>query len=70
MEKEEESQQREKGKGLGEKGRVPIECEVCHGLIGKTETPPPAPLNDITMDFCIDCHKREVVSVDCIGCHR
>lgn len=60
----------ENGKGTGEKGRMLIECEVCHGLIGKTETPPSAPLNDISMDFCIDCHKREMVSVDCIACHR
>lgn len=68
VEKAEESLLREIG--TGEKGRVPIACEVCHGPIGKTETPPSAPLNDITMDFCIDCHKREVVSVDCIACHR
>lgn len=70
VEKAEEFHQRKKGKGTDEKRREPIKCEVCHGLIGETEIPPPAPLNNITMGFCLDCHKREVVSVDCIGCHR
>lgn len=50
--------------------REPIQCEVCHGPIAETVTPPPAPLNKITMEFCINCHKREKLKVDCLDCHR
>lgn len=47
-----------------------LECATCHGPIAQTERPPKAPLNAITMDFCIDCHQRNEVTVDCIACHK
>lgn len=46
-----------------------LECSTCHGDIAKTTAPPAEPLVDITMDFCIDCHKQEKVTTDCIACH-
>ena len=47
-----------------------IPCETCHGSISATTAPPQAPLVRITMDFCIDCHKKSGVSSDCTRCHR
>ena len=47
-----------------------IQCETCHGAIARTTTPPERPLVRITMDFCIDCHRRKNVSTDCTQCHR
>ncbi len=46
-----------------------LECSTCHGNIAKTRSPPDEPLKKITMDFCIECHKREDVTTDCIACH-
>jgi predicted CXXCH cytochrome family protein len=47
-----------------------VECATCHGDIASSTTPPPAPLNDISMAFCIDCHEKEEVTTDCNACHR
>lgn len=47
-----------------------IECDTCHGNIGASAVPPEAPLNDISMAFCIDCHEEEDVTTDCNACHR
>jgi predicted CXXCH cytochrome family protein len=47
-----------------------VECATCHGDIASSTTPPPAPLNDISMAFCIDCHEKEKVTTDCNACHR
>ncbi len=60
----------EQDKHSGKQVWKPIECEVCHGPIAETVTPPTAPLNEIIMEFCINCHKQESASVDCIACHR
>ncbi len=54
----------------GQQVREPIECAICHGPIAETVIPPPTPLNEITMEFCINCHKQKNVTVDCIACHR
>lgn len=47
-----------------------LECKTCHGPIAETTSPPGAPLNKITMDFCINCHRQKGQSVDCIACHK
>jgi hypothetical protein len=47
-----------------------IECATCHGEIASTEAPPRDPLVRITMDFCIDCHQRQEITVSCTSCHR
>ncbi len=67
---EAESRKEHKDEEGGNQGREPIKCEVCHGPIADTVTPPPTPLNEITMEFCINCHNQEHVTVDCIACHR
>jgi len=47
-----------------------IPCETCHGAIARTSAPPARPLVKIRMKFCIGCHQRRNVTVDCIACHR
>jgi hypothetical protein len=47
-----------------------IECEVCHGDIGKSDSLPPAPMHTYTMNWCIDCHEEQEASIDCLICHR
>jgi hypothetical protein len=47
-----------------------LECATCHGPIAQTTSPPPAPLNKITMNFCIECHQKNKVTNDCIACHK
>lgn len=40
-------------------GKVP--CRTCHGAIAEATEPPARPLVDITMDFCIGCHRARKV---------
>ena len=40
-----------------------LACEPCHGEIAQTTAPPPRALVEITMEFCIACHKSETVRV-------
>lgn len=47
-----------------------IPCETCHGGIASTSAPPSRPLVKIRMEFCISCHQRRKITVDCIACHR
>jgi len=47
-----------------------IECAVCHGAIAETVKPPERPLKRFSMNFCLDCHRSQGVSTDCILCHR
>ncbi len=51
-------------------GIAELECDNCHGAIADTERPPTRPLVDITMDFCLDCHRERELTVDCNACHR
>jgi menaquinone reductase, multiheme cytochrome c subunit len=51
-------------------GLAKIECEVCHGAMSQMTEPPRAPLVAHPMSFCLDCHNRSAVSVDCLACHR
>jgi hypothetical protein len=34
-----------------------IECKTCHGDFTQLREPPSEPAIDLSMDFCIDCHK-------------
>jgi len=47
-----------------------LECPTCHGAIADTSSPPQRPLVRITMEFCLDCHRRRGASSDCTSCHR
>lgn len=47
-----------------------IECVTCHGDMGAQTAPPPRALKPVSMELCMDCHRRENVSNDCTECHR
>ncbi|MBI5015376.1 MAG: cytochrome c3 family protein [Deltaproteobacteria bacterium] len=47
-----------------------LECVGCHGPIAATTKPPPRPLRALTMNFCMDCHRKRGVTNDCIACHK
>lgn len=51
-------------------GIAKLECQQCHGAIAATERPPARPLVEITMGFCLDCHRASEQSLDCVACHR
>lgn len=51
-------------------GIAELECQVCHGAIDETESPPDRPLMRITMEFCMDCHREQGETLDCNACHR
>ena len=47
-----------------------IECKTCHGSIAQSEKPPIRPFVDMTMGWCMRCHKEKKVSNDCLTCHE
>lgn len=51
-------------------GIAKLECRLCHGDIALTERPPARPLVAIRMSFCLDCHRANEQSLDCVACHR
>ncbi len=51
-------------------GIAKLECQNCHGAIADTEQPPTRPLVQITMNLCLDCHRKRELTVDCNACHR
>lgn len=44
-----------------------VACEECHGDLSK-ETVAVRSKN-LSMNFCLNCHKAKAVSVDCVTCH-
>lgn len=51
-------------------GIAGLECQNCHGAIAETERPPARPLVEVTMDFCLDCHRESEATLNCNACHR
>ena len=47
-----------------------VECEKCHGPIGKASKPPRRALVAIDMSDCISCHKEKKVDISCVVCHK
>ena len=47
-----------------------LDCQVCHGKISMAEKPPSSLLKKISMNNCLDCHRKNNVSQDCAACHR
>ncbi len=47
-----------------------IECMTCHGDVPAMTVPPSRPVVDQTMDWCMDCHRDNKVTNDCLACHR
>jgi hypothetical protein len=47
--------------------RAQVECSTCHGAIAQQTV---AQRNvDLTMGFCVNCHKERQASNDCLTCH-
>ena len=47
-----------------------LDCAICHGEVGKRETPFTKPYVKITMQWCLDCHEEKGAATDCYACHR
>jgi len=47
-----------------------ISCSDCHGNVAEQLEPAPAPMTPMTMEWCMDCHRENKVSTDCLTCHR
>jgi hypothetical protein len=47
-----------------------ISCASCHGNVAEQEAPVRSPQFDMHMDWCMDCHRENKVSNDCLSCHR
>lgn len=50
-------------------GVAKLDCQICHGSIAATEAPP-ARVERLKMDDCLDCHRREGATENCTACHR
>lgn len=50
-------------------GLANLKCQRCHGNIGEKEIPPKRALVKLSMDFCMDCHRKRNASLDCLACH-
>lgn len=48
--------------------RASIACQTCHGPV---QTEDRLHQNDnLTMSYCVSCHRERQVSIDCTTCHR
>lgn len=47
--------------------RAGVDCSVCHGNIAQETVA--VRKKDLTMHFCLSCHREKGVSVDCTTCH-
>lgn len=47
--------------------RASVECKTCHGDM--TQQTVAVRAVNMTMGFCLDCHKQKKASIDCITCH-
>jgi hypothetical protein len=48
--------------------RKGFDCGRCHGDVAHMDRVDPSP--EITMGFCVQCHRDEDFSHDCLVCHR
>jgi len=47
-----------------------VECASCHGNVGEFAAPITATFAPVTMEACMDCHRKSDVTNDCLSCHR
>lgn len=47
-----------------------VDCSTCHGDVARTERALGRRAVPLKMELCMDCHRREKVTTDCIACHR
>lgn len=45
-----------------------IQCETCHGPVETMDRMRQA--KDLSMKFCVNCHRQKKASIDCATCHR
>lgn len=50
-------------------GLAKIECEKCHGKMEQMTSPPQKPAINLSMKFCMNCHKEVEAENDCLACH-
>lgn len=48
--------------------RQGVECAACHGNLGRRENAQPS--RTLTMGFCVECHRTEGATHDCMACHQ
>jgi hypothetical protein len=48
--------------------RAHIGCETCHGSVQRMDRI--ARVTDLTMGWCVDCHRARGASDDCLVCHH
>lgn len=47
-----------------------LDCAVCHGDMTKVTSPVVRQAIPITMERCLECHRQQNVTTDCLACHR
>lgn len=47
-----------------------VSCETCHGKMTERTRPPSSAPMELSMNDCLDCHRRHGASIDCVSCHR
>lgn len=48
-----------------------IDCSECHGDMSSATTLPAEPIGRVlTMEGCMECHRRHGATLDCWACHR
>jgi hypothetical protein len=46
-----------------------VECVECHGRVETMEIVE-SPAQDLSMGWCIQCHRERSASLDCLACHH
>lgn len=47
-----------------------LECSTCHGAVAGFTEPVVEPVQELSMDWCMECHESSGVTNDCLACHR
>src|SRR5215203_5081600 len=47
--------------------RAKVDCASCHGNVAEQTTA--ERVVDLTMGFCVNCHREKQASLDCLSCH-
>jgi hypothetical protein len=47
--------------------RAQVTCETCHGDVGRMDRV--ARITELTMGWCVGCHRAQEAPVDCLTCH-
>jgi predicted CXXCH cytochrome family protein len=48
--------------------RAEIQCQTCHGPVETMDRM--RQVRDLSMKFCVSCHRQKKASIDCAVCHR